>query len=529
MFDQRRPAIHDFFSGRPRKGRPAWKGLVIVFITGFYSVAGISIVTAHSFTKDSQPGLTRAQGITFSGNFSDVPLSFDSGTWVYYTQAGDTLKTVAARFQVHPRDIVCPLPVSEIELLDPGLELIIPRPRESFPEFHKILPDSEVVYSPDVRKFDVQEYVYQAGGFLSTYKEYMRSTGLTSGAEILSRIALENSINPRLLLALLQYQCGCVLGSLADGVEVDFLMGVDDPLRKGLYRQLGWVVNQLSIGYYGWRRGLLTDISFRDASPVHLAPDLNAGSVAIAYLFANLLDKQGWVQSLGTRGGFVMLYEQMFTDHWRLSLSSEPLFPPGLAQPEMILPFLPGKKWGYTSGPHNAWETEGALAALDFAPASADYGCLRSNAWVVAVADGLVVRSEQGAVVLDLDGDGFEGTGWTVLYMHIESRHRVEAGAYVRQGEPIGHPSCEGGPANGTHVHIARKYNGEWIAADSPLPFVMSGWVAHAGYRPFEGNLTRNGVTVVANPLSPAQAFIQRSADDNQPPDRIPPDSWWED
>jgi LasA protease len=528
MFDQRRPTIPDFFSWRPRRGRPAWKDLVIVFVTGFYCAAGISTVTAHSFTDGSQPGLTRTQRITFPGTFSNVSVSVHSGIWVYYTQAGDTLQTVAARFQVHPRDIDCPLPISENELLDPGLELLIPRPRESFPLDHKILSDSEVVYSPDVMKFDVQEYVNQADGFLSTYQEYMRSTGPTSGVEILSRIALENSINPRLLLALLQYQCGCVLGPLADGVDADFLMGVDDPLRKGLYRQLGWVVNQLSAGYYGWRRGLLTDINFRDASPVHLAPDLNAGSVALAYLFANLLDRQGWVQSVETKGGFMTLYQEMFTDRWSLSRNAEPLFPRGLAQPEMILPFLPGKEWGYTSGPHNAWETEGALAALDFAPASADHGCLRSNAWVVAVADGLVVRSGQGAVVLDLDGDGFEGTGWAVLYMHIESRHRVEAGTYVRQGEPIGHPSCEGGPANGTHVHIARKYNGEWIAADGPLPFVMSGWVAQAGYRPFEGSLTRNGVTVVANPLSPAQAFIQRPADDIPPPDKIPIEFWWE-
>jgi murein DD-endopeptidase MepM/ murein hydrolase activator NlpD len=311
-------------------------------------------------------------------------------------------------------------------------------------------------------------------------------------------------------------------------MDSDYLMRVDDPLRKGLYRQLGWVVNQLSMGYYGWRRGILTDLELRDDLSVHLAPDLNAGSVALAYLFANLFDTQGWEEALGTKGGFIMLYKEMFADGWMTSPPSESLFPPGLVQPELILPFQPGKEWGYTSGPHNAWETEAALAALDFAPASSDPGCLRSNAWVVAVADGLVVRSKHGAVVLDLDGDGYEGTGWAVLYMHVESRHRVKVGTYLRQGDAIGHPSCEGGPANGTHVHIARKYNGEWIAADGPLPFVMSGWIAQAGYRPFEGSLTRNGMTVVANPLSPAQTFIQRPFDDILPADEIPPQFWWE-
>jgi hypothetical protein len=35
----------------------------------------------------------------------------------------------------------------------------------------------------------------------------------------------------------------------------------------------------------------------------------------------------------------------------------------------------------------------------------------------------------------------------------------------VKTGDRIGHPSCEGGAANATHVHIARRYNGEWIPA----------------------------------------------------------------
>ncbi len=47
-------------------------------------------------------------------------------------------------------------------------------------------------------------------------------------------------------------------------------------------------------------------------------------------------------------------------------------------------------------------------------------GCVQSDLWVVAVADGLIIRADQGRVIQDLDGDGNEGTGWIVLYMHIE-------------------------------------------------------------------------------------------------------------
>ena len=102
---------------------------------------------------------------------------------------------------------------------------------------------------------------------------------------------------------------------------------------------------------------------------------------------------------------------------------------------------------------------------------------MQSDAWVVALADGLIVRSGNGAVIQDLDSDGFEQTGWTVLYLHIETRDRVEVGVKLKAGERIGHPSCEGGVSNGTHVHLARRYNGEWIAADGQIPFNLDGWI----------------------------------------------------
>jgi hypothetical protein len=111
---------------------------------------------------------------------------------------------------------------------------------------------------------------------------------------------------------------------------------------------------------------------------------------------------------------------------------------------------------------------------------------------------GLVVRSEFGSVLLDLDGDGREATGWVILYLHIAEKERVKAGTFVETGDRMGHPSCEGGVATGTHVHVARKYNGEWIPADSLIPFDLSGWVAHQGKGEYFGTLTRDGVTIEA-------------------------------
>jgi murein DD-endopeptidase MepM/ murein hydrolase activator NlpD len=114
------------------------------------------------------------------------------------------------------------------------------------------------------------------------------------------------------------------------------------------------------------------------------------------------------------------------------------------------------------------------------------------------MADGLVVRSDIDGTIIDLDKDGDERTGWVLYYLHLATNGRVHVGSEVKAGEPIGYPSCEGGHVTGTHVHIARKYNGEWILADGTLAFNLEGWIAHNGEQAYDGTLTRGGLTVIA-------------------------------
>jgi murein DD-endopeptidase MepM/ murein hydrolase activator NlpD len=204
----------------------------------------------------------------------------------------------------------------------------------------------------------------------------------------------------------------------------------------------------------------------------------------------------------------------MFGDPWVRAIGVEPLFPPGLTQPNLILPFVVGQRWAYSGGPHGAWEHDGAYAALDFAPGSTEPGCAKSYAWAVAAAPGIVTRSGYGIVVIDLDGDNNEQTGWALLYLHLSSTDRIKEHTWVEAGDMLGHPSCEGGFATGTHIHIARKYNGEWIAADGPIPFDLSGWIAHAGDEPYIGSLTKGDQTVPASVFGSFESTLARTADD---------------
>lgn len=443
-----------------------------------------------------------------------VPQSSDTPTLLYYSQAGDTLDLLAKRFGVSPDKIESDQPIPQVGLINPGQLLIIPNILTGTTPNQQLLPDSEVVYSPTAIDFDIEAFVNQAGGYLSTYRQWLAGTGWTSGSQVIARAALENSINPRLLLAILEYQSGWVYGQPKNLIQSEYPMGFIDLNQKDLYQQTMWAINQLSIGYYSWREGQTVELPFPEGTALRLAPNLNAGTVALQYIFAQLYAYERWSQPLDANKGLSALYTRMFGDPWQRAQVVEPFFAPGLTQPALNLPFERGKLWSYTGGPHGAWEREGAWAALDFAPGSLDFGCIPSDAWVVASAPGLVVRSGLGAIVLDLDGDGYEQTGWVLLYLHIIDAERIPLGTIVDRDTKLGHPSCDGGFATGTHIHMARKYNGEWIAADGPLPFNLDEWTAHSNGQPYKGTLTRNGKTITANTTSPQTANIIRDDGD---------------
>jgi len=437
-------------------------------------------------------------------------LPVNDGPLLYYAQAGDTLDALAVRFDVAVDEIKSSEPLPVRGFINPNHLMLIPQRFTNTTESIHLLPDSEFVDSLSSVGFDPSAFTAQADGYLRSYHEYLGSSGETYGGQIVAQIALDNSLNPRLLLALLEYQSDWVYGQPSSLATIDYPLGKINLTQKGLLRQLKWAVNQLSIGYYGWREGRLNEITFSDGVTAYLAPDLNAGTAALQYYFSQVYDSQHWLQAVDPNTGFMALYEQMFGNPWTRARDIEPLFPADLTQADMNLPFMIGPIWSYTGGPHGAWEKDGSWAAIDFAPASTESGCVDSTAWVTASAAGVITRSERGIVVLDLDGDGLEQTGWVQIYLHIATDGRVDAGEIVAAGDFLGHPSCEGGRATGTHVHIARKYNGEWMEADGPIPFILGGWQVHAGQAPYKGTLTRGNEVVTANQFGSGVSNIVR-------------------
>ena len=424
----------------------------------------------------------------------------------YIAQSGDTLPALAAHFNTKVDEILAAntfIP-KDATTMPPGMPMKIPIYYAPFwGSSYQIIPDSLFINGPAQVGFDTTAFVASRTGWLNGYVEYA-FYGNRSAAQIVNYVAQQYSVSPRLLLALLEYQAGGLSQLAMPENGTTYVLGNMAWQHKGVYRQLVWAANQLNNGYYGWRAGELETFDTLDERLVRPDPWQNAATVALQYFFSRLYVGDSYAHAIA-HDGIALVYQELFGDPWQ---SVVPHIPGSLAQPEFRLPFGPGMEWAYTGGPHTGYGLGAPYAAIDFAPGAIKGGCTPTWTLATAVAPGVVARSETGTVILDLDGDGDERTGWVVFYLHVGTEGRAPVGRVLEAGDPIGYPSCEGGRTTGTHIHIARKYNGEWIMADGVLAFNLEGWVAHNGASEYQGTLTRNTKIIVACDCSDAASQI---------------------
>jgi len=457
-------------------------GLALVLFTSACSGGpgqiGLSETAAAQPVVETQPIITP---------FPTRP-PYAPGELVDYTaQTGDTLETLAVRFNTTVAEIRKAnsfIPEGTTSM-PPGMPMKIPiyyAPFWGSP--YQIIPDSLFINGPAQVGFDTSKFVAGFPGWLSRYSEYASGDN-RSGAQVVDLVVQNYSVSPRLLLALLEYQSGALTNPELPKDKSEYHLGITSGDYQGMYLQLVWAANTLNNGYYAWRSGSLQTFDLANSRTERPDPWQNAATVSLQTYFAKLMSAEDYAAAISPQG-LAAVYQRLFGDAWE---NQQPHLPGSLQQPDLDFPFLPGKTWAYTGGPHTGWGSGEPLAAIDFAPAAAETGCAVSPEWATAVADGVVVRSETGIVVLDMDGDGDERTGWILFYLHLATEGRASVGQVLKAGDPVGHPSCEGGRSTGTHIHIARKYNGEWILAGGFLPFRFAGWQVENGSAEYQGYL----------------------------------------
>ena len=433
--------------------------------------------------------------------------AYAPGTLVSYSaQNGDTLPALAARFNCTIAEILEAndfIP-QDVTTLPPGMPMQIPiYYRPLWGTDFQIIPDSVFINGPGAEGFNITGFINSSNGWFKYYEAYSMSRRL-SAAEMIIWIAQNYSINPKVLLALVEYQKNALTDPSRKPHGEDAWLGFDDYLYYGVYLQISYAANLINDGFYRYREGKLTSFEHLDGRIENPDPWQNAATVALQYYFSKIYDGNDYLKAIGSEGYFAT-YQALFGDPWSGAL---PTIPGNLTQPELRLPFTSGQTWALTGGPHTGWGNLAPWSAVDFAPPSSIGGCYPSDLYAVAVADGTVVRTGPGIVVLDLDGDGDERTGWVIFYLHIAQQDMVAVGTQLKTGDPVGHPSCEGGRSTGTHIHVARRYNGEWIKAEGLIPLNLSGWVAKEGSTPYQGFMVKDNWTVIANPNPDSLSFI---------------------
>lgn len=421
-----------------------------------------------------------------------------SGPFSYHTiNEGETLGYISLLYQTEIESLVQMNNLAgPSALIHAGQVLRVPIQTNVTAPAEMLLPDSEVVYSPAYVDFDTVEFVNSRGGYLSTYREVVDNEEL-SGAQIAQRVVEQFSVGPRLLLALLEHYGQWVTNPAPTETQLNQPLGARNPRGGSLYSALTFTANRINAGYYGYKRDGFWIFHLADGRQAVSAQGVNAGTVGVQNILAIHADFESWQRELGP-DGLMRTYQNLFGDSFTRQVNT--IVPFNLTQPPLSLPWLKGTGFYFTSGPHGGYADGSAWAAIDFGPPDVLGNCFYSAEPITAAASGVAARARQGEIQLDLDGDGHIQTGWVLLYLHValDAETPVRAGQRVEPGDVIGYASCEGGLANSSHLHLARRYNGEWIDAGGPVPMNLSGWVVQRNLTPYDGVIASGSETRTA-------------------------------
>ena len=450
---------------------------------------------------------------------AEAPASALAENSAYTVKPGDTLSRIAKQYDVSMQALLNANDLPNPDYLEVGQVINLPQPPLAYTNSFRILPDSRLVRSIGAAGFDAEEFIDGQPGVLRWMQVDMPtrqadgtplSEQLTAG-QTLERVSQEFSVDARVLIAFLEHFAKLQSDPTVDEEKQLYpLLAAErasDRGREGLYAQASWLADQLNKGYYDWKYRGTTILDAPDGSRLFFHPNLNAGTVAVQYALAQFAGSEEWAAGI-IETGLQNTYRRLFGDPFKDAFE---IVPSNLRQPELTLPFPKGDIWRFTGGFHGGWGNGSAWAAVDFAPPDEvdDRWCYTSAYPITAIARGMIVKLGDGVLALDLDEDGNDGTGWTIVYLHVSPHDALRAGQIVETGNLLGYASCLGGFSTATHLHIARRYNGEWIPADcnrcpegrSVPPFVMSNWkVVGLGSQIYQGFLVniRDNRSVIA-------------------------------
>ncbi len=350
-----------------------------------------------------------------------------------------------------------------------------------------ILADGQFVYGPNVGEFGTIEFLRSL------------NSPLLPCATILEDKANYYSINPRVLLTVLELQSGLVTRE-SENIGLEHIVGYKD--ATGCSEQLEILTEDMVEYFYARlydgssKADAQITLTLSTSEQVQITASANAGTLAILESLAPLSSKEQWqaLTSIENTDGFVQTWLRLFPESDPLDSSNQILAPTAPPTSLLKFPFACGDTWSFSGGPHgNDGTCSGVVSAVDFAP-GVGYCQIPTNRWIVSPADGTVSSVSCSGCLVKINHQG----GWGSYNYHV-ANPQVSSGQSVYQDQHIGNPStkpsCGGGcggcpgSATGTHVHYALMYNGAFYPIEGTA---LENWVVH-GTTCYNGYLEKDG------------------------------------
>jgi len=344
--------------------------------------------------------------------------------------------------------------------------------------------DGEFVWGPNVGRFDVQAFLEN------------RNSPLAPFAQDVALWASYSSVNPKLLLSVLEFRFGLVT-ALPDG-------STPEQVRT----TIGDTAVAMATAYYehlyswGERRprnratpkGAPT-VLLEDGTAAELDPETPSGTYGLAAVLAETTDAAEFVEALTPDGpnGFDRVFGAMFPEG-SLTGTANDITPSSLPASSLLqFPFPLGATWTF-GGPHS-WNGDSTppFSSMDFFSGSSSCSA-PAYLFSVAAASGTSTRPYGYTCWLEID----HGGGWTTSYYHLQN---LTGAASQERNAALGTIACEicaGGFATGPHVHFSLKYNGAYVSLEGVQ---LTGWTVHVGTVAYNSGSIDRGATSL-NPFS---------------------------
>ncbi|MFV9504809.1 MAG: peptidoglycan DD-metalloendopeptidase family protein [Oscillochloridaceae bacterium umkhey_bin13] len=377
------------------------------------------------------------------------------------------------------------VPLPSPEPTDPPLvrPTLPPVTPTAIPLADPLFDPQRISYAHGVGTSQIQTRLETRGSPLATLR-FQVGDRSHSFSEVLISLSSLYSLNPLLLLALIDLQSGLVSSSQASPDQLAWAFGYrgDGGARRGLSSQLRWAAREMrfAVRDHALANGTTPPpLVFGDGS----RQEVSAGVSFSRYVLSRVLAPTTTPGNLGVRlDGLVRSYTRLFDDP-RLAPDWPPPAQPFLVRPmernfpvtsffDHDTPFL--QKNGSLLTYWGRAETDMAFAydghtGWDFGMGPPDL--------ILAAAPGEVIfagNSDDGcatparAVIID------HGNGYRTLYWHLH-RVQVSTGEQVTAGTVLG-VAGETGCAFGAHLHLQVQYLGRdvdpfgWCGAE-PNPW----------------------------------------------------------